>query len=226
MRHFFTLAFAVLLTTLGMAQERRTLTTEEFTKIEISGSYTVFLRQGPSCEVIAMSENFDDIEVEVEDGTLSIAHDNDMWEWSSDDDETRIYITVQNLSDIEISGAVTLESKNTIDATNLTVSTSGASEIYLSIDVSSLDLESAGASEITLRGKARSAEFELMGASEIEAFELIVNRMEIETMGASSARVHVLDTLEVEAMGASDIEYKGDPQIESELSYASSLTKR
>ncbi|NVK28922.1 MAG: DUF2807 domain-containing protein [Flavobacteriia bacterium] len=226
MKHFFTLVFAVLLTTLGMAQERRTLTTEAFTKIEISGSYTVFLRQGPSCEVIAMSDNFDDIEVEVEDGTLSIEHENDMWEWSNNDGETRIYITVQNLSEIEISGAVTLEAKNTIDASNLTVSTSGASEIYLSMDVSNLELESTGASEITLRGKARSAELDLTGASEIYAFDLVVNRMEIETTGASSAQVHVLDVLEVDATGASDIEYKGNPQIESDLSIASSLTKR
>lgn len=224
MKAFFTILFVSLFSLTSIGQERMILTTSAFDALEIGGSYTVFIRQGNEHEVVALADDFEDISWEIEDGTLRIDRENEsVW---GESPEIRLYITVTTLREVDLTGAVTLESKNRIDGNTLEIEATGASTITLDLDVSRLSIESTGASDVTLKGKARYAEIELTGASSFAASELEVDNMDIECSGASSANLNVTSSLSVEAHGASTIYYTGDPEVESDVSTASELIKR
>ncbi len=224
MKSLLTSLFTLALAVTGLSQERMILTTEAFNALEVSGNYTVFIRQGPEHEVVAMADDFDDIDWEIEDGTLEISRNSTM-NWGNSP-EIKLYITVTDIRYIECTGAVTVESKNRIDGRLLSIEATGASTLDLEISVEVLDLEVTGAADITLKGKAVTAQLELTGSSSVSAGDLRVEEMDIECAGAASANVYASSKLRVEAAGAATIYYSGDPEVESDVSIASELIKR
>lgn len=225
MKKLLTSLVAVLFIFSAKAQEHRGLTTESFSKIEISGAFTVFFRQGPSYEAVAYAEDFEDLDWSVSNDEFSLEVDHALWNTINGDD-FRIYITAPNLSSIELNGAIDFKGKNLFDGDKLSVTINGASSFSLDADVASFHLEANGGTDISLNGRSRYAEIELTGASDLEAFKFEVNRMDLELSGAASARINVIDELDVEASGACEITYKGEPVIHSDLTLASSLNQQ
>lgn len=229
MKAKFTFALTVFLSLSQLAfgqLERRSFEVSSFHSIDIGGAFTIHLRRGLEPEVVAMAEpdQLDDLSVSVDRGELHVEMDNSLWFWGKSE-EIRLYITVTDLDQIEISGATSLTGANTLDATELSILCQGASEVDLKIDVTRLSVECNGASEVTLSGIARSAEIECNGASELSAIELQVERMKLEASGACQAEVYVTEDLEVEAHGASDVRYTGNPTVTKDVSTASSVSK-
>lgn len=226
MKRLITLTIALTLSAIAFGQTiRETIEVSTFNRLEVSGAYTVFIRQGPAQEVVAIGTEsaIDAISIEVNDGQLEISKRGVLNMSNSD---VRLFITVTQMKEISVSGAVTLESKNRIDGSDLEIEASGASSLDLKVDMNNVRINASGASNIDLEGRSRTCQIEMSGSSDLDADEWIVNRMSIEISGASDADVHATETLEVEASGASSVSYRGNPTVDSEVSYASSLTKK
>ncbi|GGH74943.1 head GIN domain-containing protein [Phaeocystidibacter marisrubri] len=226
MKRLITLTIALTLSVLAFGQTvRETLEVSTFNRLEVSGAYRVFIRQGPTQEVVAIGSEdaIDGLKVEVSNGQLEISTRGFL---NTSNSDVRLFITVTQLKSISISGAVSLEAKNRIDGSDLDIEASGAADMDLKVDMSNVKVSASGAAEINLEGRARSCQIELSGSSSLDAEEWLVSRMSIEISGASSADVHAIETLEVEASGASSVTYRGNPTVDSDISYASSLTKK
>lgn len=68
-----------------------------------------------------------------------------------------------------------------------------------------------GASELELSGEGNNLEVSITGASRLKAYDFQVKDAIIETVGVSSARVHVTGILEMKEGVGSTISYRGDP---------------
>jgi Putative auto-transporter adhesin, head GIN domain len=193
-----------------------------FNKIEISGAYEVLINQGNEERLeLEVDENLlEHIKTKVKNNTLHIKSKK-----IGSATSLKLYITVVDVEDIDVSGAVELKNKGTYQAENLEIDVSGAADINLDVDVENLRMDMSGASETTLSGNANNFEIEISGAGELQAKKLKTRNAIVDISGAGSAIVHAKKTLKVEVSGAGSVKYKGSPKIEKEISGAGSVEK-
>lgn len=205
----------------NVVKEKRTLTT--FNKIDISGGFEVFLNQGNNelLEIETDENLLELIETEVRKNTLYISSKKPIGKA----EKLKLYITIVNLKDIDVSGAIELTNKGTFKGENLEIEVSGAADINLNVDVNNLTMDMSGASETTLTGEADNFEIEISGAGELDAKKLKTNNSSIEISGAGSAIIFAKKTLDVSVSGAASVKYKGSPKVKKDISGAGSVEK-
>jgi hypothetical protein len=184
------------------ATEQRDVPT--FTRLDVGGAIeaTVTIGSPQSVSVTADSNVLPVITTEVRGGTLVVKSEKRY------DSETpvRVEITVAGLTDIEASGASTVE-------------VSG-------VQGSRLALDASGASTIRASGRADTLDAEASGASRLRLADLAVRDADVDASGASSIELQVSGTLSGEASGASSVRYSGSPSVTVDTSGASSVRSR
>ena len=205
----------------NVTKEQRAVSS--FNKIDISGGYEVLINQGSEERLeLEVDENLlEYIETETRKNTLYISSKKQIGSASS----LKLYITVVDVEDIDVSGAIELKNKGTYKTANLEIDISGAADIDLDVDVENLNMDISGASETTLSGNARNFEIEISGAGELQAKKLKTRNTTIDISGAGSAIVNVKKTLNVSVSGSGSVKYKGSPKIKKDISGAGSIEK-
>jgi hypothetical protein len=197
----------------------------DFTKLDISGSYKVILKQDSSLGITITGDDnlLKIIKTEISGDKLMISTDNKN---ICSDHDIVITIGVHNIEAIHASGAIDIKSDGKIVAKNFGFDLSGATKIEMDLDAADVRTDGSGVTEMTLKGQASSHSIDLSGGGEIHAFDFIVGNYNIETSGASDCEINVLHELSVNSSGASDIKYKGNPTtINNKKAGASSITK-
>lgn len=194
---------------------------KDFSKVSISGSYEVYVRQGEHCQLrIETDENLMDyIKAENKGEWLKI--------WTKEPiakaTVLKLYITAVDLDAIDISGAVALKSKSAIRSKTFDLELSGAGEIDLELDVNELNLDLSGGTESTLKGKAEKLTADISGAGSLDAEELETDFCNIDISGAGDASLFVNEELDVDISGAGSVKYKGNPSVKKDVSGAGSI---
>lgn len=205
----------------NVIKQERTVTS--FNKIDISGGFEVLINQGKEEKLeLEVDENLLElIKTETKNNTLIIKSDKSIGKAKS----LKLYITVVDIKDIDVSGAVELTNKGTFEGENLEIDVSGAGDIDLKLEVEELKMKMSGASETNLAGKAHHFEIEISGAGELNAEKLKSRNVIVDISGAGSATVNAKKTLNVIVSGAGSVKYKGNPKITKKVSGAGSIKK-
>lgn len=188
----------------------------------------VWITQGDMCDIRVETEdgsNQDAVKIEQSGETLELSV-----RWKkfriSDLGTINVYVTIQELKGLEVSGAVEIYSKNRLKITSIEMELSGAVRTDLEISAGEAKVESSGAVDVTLRGDCRYLNVETSGAAKVIAPELTADTCIIETSGASKIDVRAVKELKVESSGASEVNYRGEPDIlEIRTSGASEVKK-
>jgi len=190
---------------------KQTRVVSSFDGIEVSGAFDVYLKQGGVEEVIIEAdENLQPvITAEVHGSTLVI----DTKKPINHPTSLKVYITFKDLNKIETSGAVDIVTESKLTLNNLSLHSSGASDVRMELAVKKLDLNCSGASKLRLAGTATEVTADLSGACDIFGFELICETFSIELSGAGKAQIHVTKKIDAEISGAGSVHYKGNPTI-------------
>lgn len=194
-----------------------------FSKIEISGAFNVFIKQGNDefLKLEAEENLISLVETEVVGDKLKIYTTKSI----QPTEDMNVFLTFRDLSGMNISGACELTSQGKLDLKELDLEASGASEVYLDLEAGFLEAGFSGASEIELAGKVEKMEIGLSGASELDAYELECDYCGINVSGAGNARLFVNKELDAEVSGAADIIYRGNAALSSSVSGAGSIKK-
>jgi hypothetical protein len=194
-----------------------------FSKIDISGGYEIMINQGDEEKLeLETDENLlEHITTNTKNNTLFISHKKRIVSAKS----IKLYLTVVDVEDIDVAGAIELKNKGTYSISELEIDVSGAADIDLDLDVENLKMDMSGASETTLTGKANNFDIEISGAGELDAKKLKTRNTSIDISGAGSAIVFAKKTLKVKVSGAGSVKYKGDPKIDKDISGAGSIEK-
>ncbi len=202
---------------------KKTFKVESFYGLKIGGAFFVYLRQGEKHGVTLVTDAniMENLEVTVNGGVLKIRNDYDM----KNPTELKAFVTVKDLNNLELSGACTLEGKNTIVTENLIMKVSGASDIELAVRCSDLKISASGASDLKLTGDAAVLEIDASGASTIKAEKLLAGQAQIVGSGAATVKIDVTESLDAKASGASTILYRGNASITMNESGASDIKK-
>lgn len=119
------------------------------------------------------------------------------------------------LCEVELSGASSFMSDDTLSVREVAFSLSGASTLHAMVLTDELDVDMSGASVATVEGKAAEVDMDLKGASTLEGIGLTADQVKAELSGASKASINCNTMLEVEASGASTLIYGGSPYVKS-----------
>src|SRR6185369_5430995 len=181
-----------------------------FHAISVSNAFDVYLTQSKD-EAVAVSASEtkyrDKIKVEVKDGVLQIKYENELG-WTHGNKKLKAYISFIAIDKLTISGACDVFVSGTINAEDLVIRLSGASDLKGGkIEAKKLTVDLEGASDMTTSGIVSALNVSASGASEFRGFELVTDVCDAKASGASDIRVTVNKELNAHASGASDVHY-------------------
>lgn len=219
MRSFILLIIIITSTVIAKAQNivydenAEVRTVEKFTGIEVSGAVFLYLSQGSTTGVAISAGDAkynNKIKTEVKDGVLRISVEGGVWNgfnWTNR--KLRAYVTVTDINRLNVSGASYASISGTLKSDELKMDVSGASEVKGIVNVSKLNMDISGASVAKLAGTVNEGTIEASGAAKVNSYDLVINKCNASSSGASNIRVTVNGELNADASGGSAIYYKG-----------------
>lgn len=207
--------------------ERRELA--NFSSISIKGPFTVFYSKGAKHTVAVSAgskELRDKIETKVFGSVLTVKFSDRSIDGIFKNQKLRVYVSAPDLSAIECIGAVDFVIVDVLNSDDLLLNFSGSSDIKGKIEATRLKANFSGASDLKISGSVKDANIILSGASDCDALELKADEADVKASGASTIRIHAVESLKAVASGASKIIYSGNPsRIDRSSSGASSIRK-
>lgn len=206
----------------NVVREERKLT--EFNSLEISGAFHIYLTQGLTQSVIVEADDnlMKLIRTEVTGNTLKIYTKDPIRSAKTMD----VYITMPDLKEISVSGAVNIETKGRFKSSSIDIDISGSTDSNLELEVQKLNLESSGGCKLRLSGTAGELSCNVSGAVDLFAYDLVAGKVSLDISGAGKAELNVTEELSADVSGAANVRYKGNPKrINQDISGAGSIKK-
>lgn len=195
-----------------------------FTRLDISGSFRVNLKQDSSLNVSVTADDnlMKYIHVNIDGDRLHIYSKKNL----CGSGEMVLNIGVKNLEEIKASGGINLVSDGKLNTKDLRFKLNGASKVNMDLNADNVVTEGSGSTEMNLRGQAASHKIEFAGSGKINALDFVVGSYDIETTGASDCNINVLKDLNVNTTGAADVKYRGNPSsVNTSKTGAATVTK-
>src|SRR5687768_1462121 len=240
MKNYLLFLFVLIGTTqFSYAQTtKKVLELPEFKGIYVNSNYTVYLKQTNKQEVTveALTEIFSVTEIKVENGILMInverKPDNpNKSVWSKIDDiklnpTMKVYVSMKNLTDIQVNGGGKVISENSLAATVLTLSVSGSGSMDLDIKGDIVKADVSGSGKIALKGYASSIDANLSGSGDLNAFSCPLDNAKIKVSGSGDCEVNVTTTIDAVVLGSGTIKHKGNTKNTTKKVYGSGSIDR
>ena len=192
------------------------LTIGEFTGIDLDISAKVFVTQGESFSVSAEGqENIINM--------LELDINNDVWEIEYDEtcvgrhNGLTLFITMPEITSLEINGSGEIVSENVIDAPNLDLKIRGSGDMDLALTASEVDAHIDGSGSMQLEGTADDIDVEIHGSGDLKGFDLEVLRADVEIDGSGDVELNVSEFIRVEINGSGDVFFKGDAELDETI---------
>lgn len=239
-RFLLTLAAAAISLIAADAEEKtKTYDFGDITGIDASFLYTIHVTEGRSDKVTVvyddMLETFLDLEVVYIDGTLRLSRkvrdrksENKFGRWMSGADRKRVdvYLEMDNIKYIRISGAAEIIFEGAFKADDLDIDISGASSLKdLHVNGKSMEVDCSGASKVSVSGNfSKEVGIDVSGASRM-TYAGDCETLEADMSGASSFKCEGKhSTADIKCSGASNAEFAGKVgKAEYECSGASNI---
>lgn len=222
MKNIVRTIFAAMLTLTAFAQKTENRPVTSFDKLQVSGAATVMITKSETASVKVEADESDmkKIITEVRNNKLIVKTKGEIRH------NFKVYVAYTVLNAMDVSGASSVKSSNTVNADKLNLTSSGASTIDLQVSIKELKSTANGASTIQLNGTAGNHVAEVDGAASLKAQTLVSASTDVKADGASTARVNASKKIKVVANGASSIFYSGNAEdVEVTSDTASSVKK-
>lgn len=242
--NYYTLSMAILVLVFGhtfvskadqLQTENRNL--PEFHSISLRTSCNVYIKQGNRQEVRleGPEEALEKIITEVDDKKLTIKHeDNDdgFFGWaksffnSSGDSKVNIYITINKVEGLSVSGSGNIVGQGPIRSEELSLKVSGSGSMELNAKTDYIKSHISGSGDLVLEGRSKNNEVAISGSGKLMAEELEAQRYNIKISGSGSCRIYAMKEIEAKISGSGSIRYRGEPsQVNSKISGSGSVRK-
>lgn len=215
---------------------KKELKTEEFSGVELKGSFNLVLEQGDrAIRVEGHGNIIDRLDLEVGEGVLKVQLEKGNYR----DFELTVYVTIRNLTKIAVagSGEMSVGAFKALDKLEVEVAGSGeiigkgllsvgedcevevagSGDIELEVEAESLEVSIAGSGDVKLSGKAKTQEVSIAGSGDYNGKDLICSSAEVDIAGSGDAHVNVEKQLDVSIAGSGDVSYRGNPKVSSNV---------
>ena len=196
----------------------------EFSHIRLKGSGKVILTPGQtqSLEIKTDDNIMPLVETEVSGSKLTISHGNNRLRPTF----FEVYITVQNLEGVGISGSGDIVGNGRFVTDSLYVEISGSGDMDLEVETDQLENKISGSGSLQLAGKAEEYTISVSGSGKINAFDVDARHVSVKVSGSGDCRISASESLEARISGSGNVYYKGRPRINTNISGSGSLKSR
>ncbi|MGB7393541.1 MAG: head GIN domain-containing protein [Pricia sp.] len=203
-------------------------TTSDYNGISVSGFYEVELEEGTQGKITMKGEDniLDNIETEVNSGTLHIKSIDNVNLIPSRNEGVFITIPIDEIDKIRLSGSGDFTGKKIIKTDNLDIQVSGARNIDLTMESDAVSVATSGSSNIRLKGNSKKIKVRSSGSSNVKAYDLEVDDAIFELSGSSNVEITVNESIRSRVSGSGNIRYHGNPQrVNSKISGSGKVSK-
>lgn len=230
----------VLIAVIGVQAQvtKKTLELPEFKSIYVNSNYTVYLKQTNKQEVTveALTEIYELTTISVENGVLLInverkPENNNKSIWAKIDDiklnpTMKIYISVKNISELQVNGAGKIISENSLAATTLNLSIGGSGSMDLDIKGEVVKAEVSGSGKMMLKGYATSIDALVSGSGSINAFNCPLESAKVKVSGSGACELNVTNAIDAIVLGSGTVKHKGNTKTATKKVYGSGTVDR
>ncbi|HYF66844.1 MAG TPA: head GIN domain-containing protein [Ohtaekwangia sp.] len=239
MKNKLLILLCLLITLQVQAQvTKKTLELPEFKAIYVNSNYTVYLKQTNKQEVSveALTEIYSATEIKVEDGVLMINIERKPESpnkslWSKIDDiklnpTMKLFISVKNISELQVNGGGKIISENSIAADNLLLSLSGNGSMDIDVKGNKIKADVTGSGAMTLRGYASIIDALVSGTGTINGFNCTVENAKVKVSGSGACNLNVAQNIEARVYGSGQVKHKGNTKSATKKIYGSGSIER
>ncbi len=235
--------------TLVFAQNRHTRNVSAFSKISFGVPGKLYLKQGSpqKVELEGDKDILEKISVEVEGSRLAIASNDKWYNWHwSNNDKVIVYVTVENIDAIYVSGSGDVIGENKLISNTLDIKVSGSGSVKAEVDVNgNVKANVSGSGNMDLGGKCQSfesnvsgsgritlsanvsdkADFNVSGSGKIEA-KGTAKSVEVSISGSGRVLASNLETdkCDVRISGSGDVEINVKNDLDAQISGSGSVS--
>jgi len=183
---------------------------DKFTKIVQGATANVYLKQGSpqKVEVKAKQEMLGNLITEVSGGKLKISMKNQKnnWSWNNSNDYT-VYITVENVESIDLSGSGNLVATTPVTGNNLELNVSGSGDLEAELALTGdLDLGITGSGDVNLKGKFQNLKGHVSGSGDAQLAATVAKQAVLNISGSGDIQVRgKVSVLEASISGSGDL---------------------
>lgn len=138
-----------------------------------------------------------------------------------------IYITSPRIDYATVSGSGNVKVTNHYpDSANVYLGISGSGNIRFSTDANILESVISGSGQIFVDGTAFEHSINISGSGDVKAFGLNTRNTYVKISGSGSSEVLTEDYLNVTISGSGNVYYKGNPDIDGNISGSGTIINR
>lgn len=217
---------------------KKTLELSEFKSIYNNSNYTIYLKQTNKQEVVveALTEIYELTNIIVENGVLMVnverkPESTNKSVWAKIDDiklnpTMKVYVSVKNLTDLQVNGNGKIISENSLAATVLTLSVSGSGSMDLDLKGDIVKADVSGSGKIALKGYATSIDATLSGSGDLNAFNCPLDNAKVKVSGSGDCELNVTTTIDAVVLGSGTVKHKGNTKNTTKKVYGSGSVER
>ena len=208
--------------------DERVYSFTDFDELRVASLFNVEVRSGNEYNVTVRGndDDLDEVYLNQVGDELEVKFKDKNWKWWKEnfDRDVDLIVTMPRLKYIELTGNCEGEVIG-FEEDEMEVNLVGASKLLLRADVETIGVKLTGASALTLIGSGQELEAEIIGASELDAFDFIAERVFLDVVGASTAKVYATEELDIDAAGMSTVRYRGDADVSIDEAGLSTVKK-
>jgi hypothetical protein len=189
----------------------KTVNTQPYKTINVSGSMEVFLEKGTEGKIsIAAEDNvMDRIVVESDGETLTISMKSNTSLYNTK--KIKITVPFEELSEVSLKGSGNVEGKDLLKTNSLALNVQGSGNIKASIEVTTLIARLNGSGDIKISGKVTDVDVKTTGSGNFEGKELISENAQISISGSGDSTIFAKTMLKARIQGSGSVFYGGNP---------------
>ena len=184
-----------------------------FQRLTLNGNFGVILIQGKQERVILEGREATLAEIDIieRDGHVTIGPEREFHVKGLKKVSVTIYY--HQLAELELNGINNLDCRTPIRGERLDLQCNGIRDMELHVEMEELTCIFNGIGTAFLYGTATYADIEYHGIGNLEGFDLVTDRLDLESSGIGRVEVHARKELHVDASGIGSVRYLGDPPI-------------
>lgn len=194
-------------------QEKKSLS--EVTRIHIDGVFNLMLIQSDqeSIEVEGDEELIKKLLIDQDGDLLTLSMEEDIEDNFFTKEELRITLSLKDLKELKYDGVGNVKTNGIFKVDQVRLIGTGVGNLELDLDAQQIDADFDMVGNINLQGKSNRAFFTNNGVGNLDASNLIVKDMEINSSGIGKVEIHCNGDLSLVVDGIGSVSYSGHPRV-------------
>jgi len=215
MKRIFAVTACVLALPGAALAATRTYDTGAFDRVAVAAGVAADITVGPTRSVVAetKADNFDDLEISVDDNALRIGRSASSWfsNWFSHGPRFHVQVVTPALRSLAASSGAKVTATGNLEGDFSVASSSGSDVDISQVKGGNVKVNSSSGSDLSIAGSCISLVVQASSGSDLDAGDLKCESVSLQASSGSDVSVAATKSLTGQASSGSDVTVKGKP---------------